>query len=63
MEITRGRTETEIGLIDGSVDLKHPELVGVNIGDTSERSIGQCVRSIGIACLDGIFIVGILCGN
>jgi subtilisin family serine protease len=63
MEITRGRTEVAIGLIDGSVDMKHSELVDANIRDISERSSGQCVRSSSTACVYGTFIAGILCGK
>ncbi len=63
MELTSGRTEVVVGLIDGSVLKKHPELVGANIREISGELSGQCVQASSTVCIHGTFIAGILCGK
>jgi len=63
MELTSGRPEVVIGLIDGSVLKKHPELVGANIREISGELSGQCVQTGSTACVHGTFMAGILCGK
>jgi subtilisin family serine protease len=63
MELTSGKTEVVVGLIDGSVLKKHPELVGANIREISGELSGQCVQASSTACVHGTFVAGILCGK
>jgi subtilisin family serine protease len=63
MELTSGRPEIVVGLIDGAVLQKHPELVGANIREISGELSGQCVQASSTACVHGTFVSGILCGK
>lgn len=63
MELTSGRTEVVVGLIDGSVVMQHSELVGANIREISGELSGQCVQASSTACVHGTFVAGILCGK
>jgi subtilisin family serine protease len=63
MELTSGKTEVVVGLIDGSVLKKHPELMGANIREISGVLSGQCVQASSTACVHGTFVAGILCGK
>lgn len=61
MERTRGREEMTIGLIDGPVAPRLPELAGSRVREVSERR-GACSRIDSVACLHGTFVAGILVG-
>lgn len=63
MELTSGRPEVVVGLIDGSVLKQHPELVSANIREISGELSGQCVQTGSTACVHGTFVAGILCGK
>jgi subtilisin family serine protease len=63
MELNSDRTEVVVGLIDGSVLKKHPELVGANIREISGKLSGQCVQTSSTSCVHGTFVAGILCGK
>jgi subtilisin family serine protease len=63
MELTNGRPEVVVGLIDGAVFQKHPKLVGANIREISGGLSGQCIQASSPACVHGTFIAGILCGK
>jgi subtilisin family serine protease len=63
MELTSGRSEVVVGLIDGSVLKNHPGLAGVDIRDISEHLSSQCVETSSAACIHGTFVAGILSGK
>jgi subtilisin family serine protease len=63
MQLTRGRSEVVVGLIDGSVLKNHPGLVGADIRDISEQLSSQCVDTSSTACIHGTFVAGILSGK
>lgn len=63
MEITSGRPEVVVGLVDGLVLKQHPELVGTNIREISGGQNSQCIRASSKACRHGTFIAGILFGK
>jgi subtilisin family serine protease len=63
MKVTSGRPEIVVSLVDGLVLKQHPELVGVNIRETSGEQNSQCVRANSTACRHGTFIAGILFGK
>jgi subtilisin family serine protease len=61
-EITNGRDDIAVGLIDGPVLLTHPGLARQSIRDVPGRR-GRCVRTDSAACLHGTFVAGILCAR
>jgi subtilisin family serine protease len=63
MEVTIGRPEVVVGLVDGVVLKQHPELVGTNIREISEGQNSQCVQANSTACRHGTFVAGILFGK
>ena len=60
LEGTRGRPEIKIGLIDGPVVLKHPELATENILEVPGEFAGACALSSSAACKHGTFVAGML---
>jgi subtilisin family serine protease len=60
MARTSGRAEIKIGLIDGPVDLDHPDLAAHNIHQVPGKQSGACSTANSIACLHGTFVAGIL---
>jgi len=60
MQITGGRTETKVALIDGPVATNHPELSGTNIIELPGKIGGACQRATSLACMHGTFVAGIL---
>lgn len=63
MELTSGRSEIRIGLIDGPVQINHPDLAGENIRELPGGSGGSCARTNSAACIHGTFVAGILCAK
>lgn len=60
MELTTGKTEIAIGLIDGPVKMNHPDLGSENIREISRSSDGNCSQANSTACMHWTFVVGIL---
>ena len=60
MEITRGRAETIVALIDGPVATGHPDLANANIREVPGTVGGRCDRTKSFACMHGTFVAGIL---
>jgi subtilisin family serine protease len=60
MELTSGRPEIVIGLVDGPVVIDHPDLTGENVREIPGRIGGTCARATSLACMHGTFIAGIL---
>jgi len=60
MDLTSGRSETVVGLIDGPVVLDHPDLAGENIREIPGEGSAACDRADTLACLHGTFVAGIL---
>lgn len=60
MEITRGRAETIVALIDGPVAAGHPDLSNANIREVPGPVGGRCDRTRSVACMHGTFVAGIL---
>ncbi len=59
MDVTAGRPEITIGLIDGPVNMPHPDLASDNIREIPGRS-GACAQASSAACIHGTFVAGIL---
>ncbi len=60
MELTSGRAETKVGLIDGPVAMDHPDLAGDNIRALPGKLSGACALANSAACMHGTFVAGIL---
>src|SRR5215831_8390699 len=60
MQRTSGRTEIAIGLIDGPVDISHPEFASNNIHEIPGSPSGRCVQANSAACTHGTFVAGVL---
>lgn len=63
MELSNGRPETVIGLIDGPVAIDHPDLAGENIRKIPGQLRGICTIGNSVACMHGTFVAGILSAN
>jgi subtilisin family serine protease len=63
MELTSGRSEIIVGLIDGPVAINHPDLASENIRELSGGLGGTCARTNSAACIHGTFVAGILCAK
>lgn len=63
MELSRGRSEIVIGLIDGPVATNHPDLASGNIREIPGNLQGTCTRASSVACIHGTFVAGILCAK
>ena len=60
MELSSGRAETTIALIDGPVATDHKDLSNTNIREIPGRLRGTCARANSTACIHGTFVAGIL---
>ena len=60
MNVTDGRPEIAIGLIDGPVAVGHPDLGSENIREIPGKQSGACVRAGSSACVHGTFVAGVL---
>ena len=60
MELTAGRPEIKVGLIDGPVALDHPDLEKENIHEIPGMLSATCALASSAACMHGTFVAGIL---
>jgi subtilisin family serine protease len=60
MQLTSGRPEIVIGLIDGPVARDHPDLVVEHIREIPGKPSSACARVDSAACQHGTFVAGIL---
>jgi subtilisin family serine protease len=60
MERTSGSLDVKIGLIDGPVSSRHPDLAGEHLREITGKHAGTCAQAGSAACLHGTFIAGIL---
>lgn len=60
MELTSGRAEVMVGLIDGPVVINHADLATENIREVPGSPAGSCSRASSPACVHGTFVAGIL---
>ena len=63
MELTTGRPEVTVGLIDGPVAVSNPDLSAENIREIPGSTSGTCSKFESAACGHGTFVAGILCGR
>jgi subtilisin family serine protease len=60
MERTSGSPQVKIGLIDGPVATRHPDLAGGRFHELAESAGAQCTQANSVACRHGTFVAGIL---
>ena len=63
MELTSGRPEVTVGLLDGPVATHHPDLASEHIREIPGSVRGACTKTQSIACIHGTFVAGILCAK
>lgn len=63
LEITSGKPEIAIGLIDGPVAIDHPGLTLESLKEISGTPAGSCADKTSVACAHGTFVAGILAGR
>ena len=63
MELTEGRSDIIVGLIDGPVAVGHSDLAGANMRELPGGGRGACTKAASAACLHGTFTAGILVAN
>jgi hypothetical protein len=63
MQLTSGRPEIIIGLIDGPALTDHADFVSENIRTLTGKAEGRCARADSAACVYGTFVAGILCAK
>jgi len=60
MELTSGRPEIVVGLIDGPIITTHSDLAGENIREVPGKLHSACIQANSFACMHGTFVAGIL---
>jgi subtilisin family serine protease len=60
MELSHGRPEVTVALIDGPVALNHADLAGADIRELRGALKGTCAQAHSYACQHGTFVAGIL---
>ena len=60
MARTSGSADIAIGLVDGPVSMRHPDLAGHNIREIGGSAGATCARADSVACRHGTFVAGIL---
>ncbi len=63
MDVSNGRPEIVIGVIDGPVDFNHPSFQNARLKATKVSQLGACKSASNIACTHGTFVTGILGGK
>jgi len=63
LELTSGRPEVVIGLLDGPVAISHPDLAAACIREVPRGVPCTCTDLGSAACAHGTFVAGILCAR
>lgn len=63
IELTSGRPEIGVGLIDGPVALNQSDFSSTTIREIGVKLSSSCNHAASVACLHGTFIAGILSAN
>ena len=63
IDLTSGKPEIGIGLIDGPVAINHDDFSATTIREISGKPSGNCTQSTSVACTHGTFVAGILSAN
>lgn len=60
MQLTSGRADVVIALIDGPVAMDHPDLSGSSVRHLNGKVPAACARASSAACMHGTFVAGVL---
>jgi subtilisin family serine protease len=60
MDRTKGRPEVVVGLIDGPVEIDHPDLAQTHVQNVVPMQASGCTRTDSFACAHGTFVAGII---
>ncbi len=63
MTRTQGSADVTVGIIDGPVEVTHPDFGGVRIRSLSAGNSGLCRITDSVACMHGTFVAGIICAR
>jgi subtilisin family serine protease len=63
MELSAGRSDIMVGLIDGPIAVSHSDLASENIREVPGAARATCAQATSAACLHGTFVAGILCAK
>ena len=63
MELSGGRSDVVVGLLDGPVATGHPDLADANIRAVAGGKGGTCTEIRSSACAHGTFVAGILAAS
>jgi len=63
MQRSSGKVGIAIGLIDGPVLMRHPDLARKSIREIPGKLAGSCLRAGSVACLHGTFVAAMLVGK
>jgi subtilisin family serine protease len=63
MELTSGRREIIVGLIDGPVAINHPDLASEHIREIPGKLSDTYVQPLSTACMHGTLVAGLLCAK
>jgi subtilisin family serine protease len=63
MDRSSGTPDVRVGLIDGPVNLDHPDLESKNIQEVAGEMSGACSRANSVACMHGTFVAGVLAAS
>jgi subtilisin family serine protease len=63
MELTSGRPEVTVGIIDGPIALDHPDLSGAKIREVPGKLPFSCSWRESVACVHGTFVMGMLAAS
>lgn len=60
MGLSSGSSDVAVALLDGPVDMSHPDLASASIRDVVGSQAGACMQLQSDACTHGTFVAGIL---
>jgi subtilisin family serine protease len=60
MNLTSGRSEIAVGMVDGPIAIGHADLARSSIREAAGDARGQCAQISSAACVHGTFVAGIL---
>jgi subtilisin family serine protease len=63
MDLSGGRPDIVVGLIDGPIVIGHADLAAKNIREAGGEVPSACTRASSAACLHGTFVAGVLCAR
>jgi subtilisin family serine protease len=63
MDLSSGRSEIVVGMVDGPVAIAHPDLARSSIRELRGKAGAKCAQTSSPACVHGTFVAGILCAR